>query len=90
MPCSVIPFLYVFPSSTYIRLEAKQINSPAEILPCGMKGGKAFLSVLSLHVSCLLENFIWSEALKVMIRDDDEASLSECIPLLQVYSGNLL
>lgn len=87
MLCSVIPFVCV--SRLYIyKIRSKQINSPAEILPCGLRGGKAFLSVLSFHTSSLFENFIWREALAVMVCDD-EASLSECIPLLQVYSGDL-
>lgn len=47
-------------------------------------------SLESLHIFCLLENFIWREALAVMICDDDEASLSEHIPLFRVYSGDLL
>lgn len=44
----------------------------------------------SRNFACLLENFIWREALAVMICNYEEAPHSECIPLLQVYSGDLL
>lgn len=84
MLCSVISF--VFPIYK-IRTQTNQFSS--RNFATWLKKWQRH-SLESLHIFCLLGNFIWREVLAVMICDDDEASLPEHIPLLWVYSGDLL